>query len=165
MTPSFCSELFRDFLADDASLAAGVPDNTTLVKQAISDNIKARPPSLFVAVRADAEKKHPSKLIYDVQIVIDAEVGLTARETVEAWALAIRNRIDWGAQAVADQDDTRFETLAAWIQANRTENQRTGWQIEKLRVFPSEDDYNAENGTATLSLVIPMKLTLRVPVA
>ncbi len=163
MTPSFCSDLFRDYLSDAASITAGVPDNTALRKQSISDLRKAKAPRLLVAVQADPEKKHPSKLIYDVHVVIEAELAITPRATVEQWANIIRARIEWGNIVPASADADRFDSLSAWIQANRTTEQRTGWQIEKLRVFPSEDSYNNDGETQCYSIIVPMKLTLRVP--
>ncbi len=155
MTPVFCSELFRDYLAHADSIADGVPADDVLRKQALSDLKVAAPPRMLVAVKSDPEKKHTTKLIYEVHIVIDAEVAGTDRDTVDGWARTIRARIEKGT-------DYRFQVLESWIQANRTEQQRTGWQIERLRLFPSEDDFSVEKEMNMFSVIIPMRLTMRV---
>lgn len=155
MTPVFCSELFRDYLAHADSIADGVPADDVLKKQALSDTKVAAPPRLFIPVKADPEKKHPRKLIYEVHIVIDAEVGVTDRDTVDGWARTIRARIVKG-------EDYPFQVFETWIQANRTEQQRTGWQIQRLRVFSSEDDFSVDKEMNIFSVIVPMKITLRV---
>lgn len=155
MTPVFCSELFRDYLAHEDSIADGVPADDVLKKQALSDTKVAAPPRLFIPVKADPEKKHPLKLIYEVHIVIDAEVGVTDRDTVDGWARAIRARIVKGT-------DYPFQVFEAWVQANRTEQQRTGWQIQRIRMFGSEDDFSVDKEMNIFSVIVPMKITLRV---
>lgn len=150
MTPTFLSTLLRDYLADDASITAGVPSNTLLKKQSLTDTKLAKPPRLLVAVDADPENKHASKIIFVVAVVITAEAALDVRATTEAWMKAVRLRL-------ADR-----QSLANWIQANRTDEQRTGWQIRKLRLFASEEDFGTDEETKTYSLSLPMRLTVHI---
>lgn len=150
MTPTFLSTLLRDYLADDASITAGVPSNTLLKKQSLTDTKLAKPPRLLVAVDADPENKHASKIIFVVAVVITAEAALDVRATTEAWMKAVRLRL-------ADR-----QSLANWIQANRTDEQRTGWQIRKLRLFASEEDFGIDEETKTYSLSLPMRLTVHL---
>lgn len=150
MTPTFLSTLLRDYLADDASITAGVPSNTLLKKQSLTDTKLAKPPRLLVAVDADTENKHASKIIFVIAVVITAEAVLDVRATTEAWMKAVRLRL-------ADR-----QSLANWIQANRTDEQRTGWQIRKLRLFASEEDFGTDEETKTYSLSLPMRLTVHI---
>lgn len=161
MTPTFLSTLIRDFLAHAESIAAGVPADTVLKKQSLSDTKLAKPPRLLVAVDADPEKKHADKIVFVIAVVITAETSINVRATTEAWMKAVRNRIEWGhANLATHQDGIRFQTFQNWIQANRFDAERTGWQIAKLRLFASEEDFSADDETKTYSLSLPMRLTV-----
>lgn len=155
MTTTFLSELFRDYLSDSASVAAGVPANNLLKKQALSDTKLAKPPRLLVVADPDPEKKHPNKIIFDCAIVITVESGIHARATTEGWMKAIRERIMQG-------ENYPLQVLAAWIQANRTEGQRTGWQMVRIRLFATDEDFAVEDDTKTYSISLPMKVTVRI---
>lgn len=148
MTSTFLSALVRDYLAHADSIAAGVPTDAVLKKQSLNDVKLAKPPRLLVAVDLDAEKKHRDKIVFVLAIVITAESSIHARATTESWMKAVRLRM---------QDQ---QSLANWIQANRTVQQRTGWQIARLRLFASEEDFSAEDEMKTYSLSLPMRLTV-----
>jgi hypothetical protein len=155
MTSTFFSDLFRDYLAHADSIAAGVPANNVLKKQSLTDTKLAKPPRLLINLDPDPEKKHPKKIVFDASIVITVESGINARATTEGWMKAIRERIVQG-------ETYPFQVLQTWIQANRTEGQRTGWQIARLRIFASDEDFASEDDTKTYSLSLPMKLTIRI---
>jgi hypothetical protein len=155
MTSTFFSDLFRDFLSAAASISAGVPANDVLKKQSLSDAKVAKPPRLLVNVDPDPERKHPNKIVFDASIVITVESGIHVRATTEAWMRAIRERLVEG-------EDYPFQVLEAWIQANRTEQQRTGWQIARLRLFASDEDFANEDEMKTYSLSLPIRLTIRL---
>lgn len=150
MTSTFLSTLIRDYLAHADSLAAGVPTDALLKKQSLSDTKLAKPPRLLVAVDPDPEKKHADKIVFVIAVVITAEASINVRATTEAWMKAVRLRMD-------DR-----QAFANWIQANRTDEQRTGWQIAKLRLFASEEDFSADDETKTYSLSLPMRLTVHL---
>lgn len=165
MTPAFVSELFRDYFADAASISAGVPDNTTLIKQAITDAKVAKPPRLMVAVKLNSEKSNNAKQIFDIDLVLSAEQGKTlvegesTRATLEAWAELLRARLE---EHDAGAGEERFHVFAEWIQDNRTEEQRTGWQINKLRLFPSEGGFEIEPDEKLEHVRVPLALTVHI---
>lgn len=163
MTSTFLSALIRDYLADAGSLAAGVPDNTVLKKQALTDTKLAKPPRLLVAVDTDPEKKHEQKIVFVCAVVITVESGINARATTEGWLKKIRERIT-AERADLEEGETSWpgEAFAAWIDANRTEEQRAGWKIVRLRLFASEEDFAVEDETKTYSLSLPLRLTVHL---
>jgi hypothetical protein len=79
------------------------------------------------------------------------------RGQLETWMRAIKARI----RQPAEEDGPEFQTFADWIQANRTDAERTGWQIAQLRVLGSEEDFGTE-GEDLLKLGCPAQLTLFV---
>lgn len=163
MTSTFLSDLIRDYLAHADSIAAGVPGNDVLKKQSLSDTRLAKPPRLLVAVEPDPEKKHASKIVCVCAIVITAEIVKDVRATTEAWMKAVRERLTAKRVPLAEGETSwQGEALAAWIDVNRTEEQRAGWKIARMRLFASEEDFAVEDETKTYSLSLPVRFTVHL---
>lgn len=151
MTLTFASDLVRDFLSTAESVAAGVPANNLVKKQSLSDLKVAPPPRLVVEVKeepSETPSQRKSTLLFSLMLTCETKAGNRAQ--AETWMLKIRRRM---------QDRPTF---AAWIVANRTTEQRTGWQIRSLRVYQAEEDFESEDEDKTFTLALPMRLTLRI---
>jgi hypothetical protein len=154
MTSTFVTDLFRDYLSSPESITAGVPSNAALKKRSLSDLKLAAPPRLEIDAVLDPEKKHPLKAVFIITLTITVDLDESARSNAETWMQVIRDRIKEG-------EDFEFQTLSAWIQANRTEEQRTGWQIMRLRLFEADETIDTEAEMKTFSLSLPLTLTVR----
>jgi len=75
----------------------------------------------------------------------------------------IRERI-MAERAPLDEGEKSWpgEAFAEWIDANRTEEQRGGWKISKLRVFATDEVFATEDDTKTFTLRLPMRLTVHL---
>ncbi len=155
MTPVFVSDLFRDYLAHADSITAGVPADSVLLKQSLSDPKVGAPPRLVVEVETDSKLPHPKKRLFNVHLLITAESRTTtgdtahgtSRDTAETWLDAIRRRL---------ANQTAF---AAWIAANRTIEEPPAWQISKLAMFAVSEEFGVDATDLTFTLKLPCKLT------
>lgn len=162
MSPTFLSTLLRDYLADPDSITAGIPNDATLRKQSLSDTALGKPPRVLIAVEIDNEKKHPKKAIFAVAILLTVEHKAEARAQAETWMTKIKDRIVEAIAVGEGEPSVPFSVLAAWIDANRTEQQRTGWQIRQMRLFSSEEQYDVDDDTKTFTLSLPMRVTVHL---
>lgn len=158
MNATDVSQLFVDYLSHADSISAGVPDNDTLRKRSLADHRQPRMPFLVVDVALSQDARAFGKALFDVSFQLLAEPGdgSLSRPQLEAWLTAIKARIR---QRAAD-DGPEYQVFANWVQANRTEAERTGWQIAQLKLLPSEDSFRADDDAFTLSS--PALLTLFV---
>lgn len=163
ITNSFVSTLVCDYLKHADSIAAGVPGNDVLKKLSLSDTKLLSPPRLLVNAEVDTENKSASKIIFLVDLVITVDAGPNNRAQAETWMAAVRNRIRSGhADPTVRKDGCPFFTFSQWIVANRTEQQRTGWQIAKMRILPGDEAFESSDETKTYSISCPLHITVHI---
>jgi hypothetical protein len=134
-----------------------------LKKRALSDAKVGKPPTLTMEVSLDGENKHPQKMLFEVHALLKAESGITPRTTAEEWMQKIRARMV-AERAPLEEGEKSWpgEAFAAWIDEHRTEEQRAGWKIARLRVFPTDEVFATEDDTKTFTLRLPMRLTVHL---
>lgn len=158
MNATDVSQLLVDYLSHADSIAAGVPDNDALRKRSIAAHKEPRPPSLLIHAALTPDNRAIGKAVFDLTLELKAPVGKVeeTRPQLEAWMKAIKDRI----RERAEEDGPEYQVFADWVQANRTELERTGWQIAQLKLLESEEEFKADE--ETLSLGSPAMLTLWV---
>ena len=146
----FVANLIRDFLADEDSIAAGVPNDATLPK-VVMDNAKDPAlPSIVVAAK-EVENRGPRRTI-DVQVLLltrlkAGDVGaavstqFTTRTQAGEWLEAIDHRL------------RSYQALKTWIEALPDER-RIGWTCGKLvHRGQAPPQRNGQTGTAFYALM------------
>lgn len=145
----FIAQLLRDYLADEDSIAAGVPDEDTLPKVVMDTAKDPDLPSIVVAAK-EIESRGPRRTL-DVQVLL-----LTRLKAASGAASSAEFTTRAAAAAWLEKIDERLRNktaLRAYIEALPDES-RDGWTCGKLvhrgQAAPMR---NAETGTAFYALL------------
>jgi hypothetical protein len=135
----FFANLFRDYLADDSSILAGIPDNTVLPKDVMDLGKVPDFPSVVVTAKEDGSKGKRQRVSVSVLLLTwlkaaDVTAADVAEQTTSQNASGWINTIDLRLRTMLDgqlDDGTPVVGFRTWLNALPAER-LAGWRITRL---------------------------------
>ncbi len=139
------SQVFHDYLASAAAIAAGAPSLTAVQRRHLTSTDRITNPNLLIEVEASPDGTDELmmlvvRLVLTVQL--GAETGQATAAQAEQWLQAFR--------ALLSADPDAFAAWDAWI-ATLIDAYKTGWYVQHIVPQAVESDLVKETNVLTLT--------------